>query len=69
MPGMGGRMLVQELTERYSAIPVIWMSGHPREVEFPKELPGRERPFLMKPVPPNLLIDTVASALRDKVKA
>jgi hypothetical protein len=45
------------------------MSGHPREVEFPRELPGRERPFLMKPVPPNLLIDTVASALRDKVKA
>jgi two-component system, cell cycle sensor histidine kinase and response regulator CckA len=63
MPGMGGRVLGQELARRYPELPVIWMSGHPREVDFPREMPGEEHPFLMKPVSPEALIHTVARVL------
>ncbi|HEX2249249.1 MAG TPA: PAS domain S-box protein [Gemmatimonadales bacterium] len=63
MPGMGGRVLAQELERRYPELPVVWLSGHPREVEFPLEIPGQEREFLMKPVSPQALLDTVARVL------
>jgi two-component system, cell cycle sensor histidine kinase and response regulator CckA len=69
MPGIGGRVLAQELEQRYPRLPVIWISGHPREVEVPHELPGQERPFLMKPVPPAVLLDTVVRVLRNKVNS
>jgi two-component system cell cycle sensor histidine kinase/response regulator CckA len=63
MPGMGGRVLARELERRYPELPVVWMSGHPKDVEFPREIPGQERLFLMKPVSPEALLDTVARAL------
>lgn len=63
MPGMGGRVLGQELERRYPDLPIIWMSGHPREVEFPREVNGEEHEFLMKPVSPEALLDAVARAL------
>jgi two-component system cell cycle sensor histidine kinase/response regulator CckA len=63
MPGMGGRVLVQELERRYPELPVVWLSGHPKEVEFPREMPGQERPFLMKPVSHQALLETVSRVL------
>lgn len=65
MPGMGGRVLGQELARRYPGLPLVWMSGHPREVEFPREMPGHENPFLMKPVSPGALLDTVSRVLQN----
>jgi DNA-binding NtrC family response regulator len=69
MPGMGGRTLDQELARRYPKLPLIWISGHPREVEFPRDLPGKDHPFLMKPVTPDLLLETVGRALQRAVKS
>jgi two-component system cell cycle sensor histidine kinase/response regulator CckA len=69
MPGMGGRVLAQELARRYPEIPLVWMSGHPREVEFPRETPGYEHPFLVKPVSPEALLHTVARALKPRANS
>jgi two-component system cell cycle sensor histidine kinase/response regulator CckA len=64
MPGMGGRVLGEEMARRYPGIPLIWISGHPRDVEFPREIPGYERPFLMKPVSAEALLETVSRVLQ-----
>jgi two-component system, cell cycle sensor histidine kinase and response regulator CckA len=64
MPVMGGRLLGEELTRRYPGIPMIWISGHPRDVEFPRDTPGYEHPFLMKPVSPEALLETVSRTLQ-----
>jgi PAS domain S-box-containing protein len=69
MPGMGGRVLSQELARRYPKLPLIWMSGHPREVEFPRQTPGKEQVFLMKPMPAAVLLDTVARVLEEAVRS
>jgi FixJ family two-component response regulator len=66
---MGGRVLSQELARRYPKLPMIWMSGHPREVEFPRQTPGREQAFLMKPMPAAVLLDTVARVLEEAVQS
>jgi DNA-binding NtrC family response regulator len=63
MLGMGGRVLAQELERRYPELPVVFMSGHPKDVEFSRHTPGQERAFLMKPVSHQALLDTVAEAL------
>ncbi|MGH7526863.1 MAG: response regulator, partial [Gemmatimonadales bacterium] len=64
MPLMGGRELAQELARRYPAVPLVWLSGHPRESEFPEAATDQDYPFLQKPVPIDLLLETVAGALR-----
>jgi len=69
MPGVGGVQLARELTQRYPDLRLIWMSGHPREKEFPREMPGKYQTFLMKPVPPDLLLDTVARVLEEARRA
>jgi two-component system cell cycle sensor histidine kinase/response regulator CckA len=63
MPGMGGGQLVRELTGRYPSISIIWMSGHPRESELHAADVGPGHVFLHKPVPPAVLLDTVADVL------
>lgn len=65
MPGMGGRALGAELARRYPGLPIVWISGHPRDVEFPREMPGHEHPFLMKPISPGALLDVVGRALQN----
>jgi PAS domain S-box-containing protein len=69
MPEMGGRALGRELARRYPKLPLIWMSGHSRDVEFPRELPGREQYFLMKPVTPTVLLETVARTLEQALRS
>ena len=62
-PVMGGHQLTEELARRYSKIPVVWMSGHPREIETSDSRPDRANVFLQKPVPPQVLLETVAQVL------
>jgi two-component system, cell cycle sensor histidine kinase and response regulator CckA len=63
MPGMSGRQLAAELGRRYHGIPIVWMSGHTREAELQKGQVGVNEPFLHKPVPQDLLLETVASII------
>jgi two-component system cell cycle sensor histidine kinase/response regulator CckA len=63
MPGMGGLQLRGELARRYPDLPLLWISGHPLEPEFTRGTPGNEQPFLVKPVAPDALLDTVAQVL------
>jgi PAS domain S-box-containing protein len=63
MPGMGGRQLATELHRRYRKIPVIWMSGHPRETELQKGEIGKDEPFLHKPVAPESLLEMVSGVI------
>ena len=63
MPGMSGRQLAAELSRRYHGIPVIWMSGHTREAELQKGQVGANEPFLHKPIPPDLLLETVSTVM------
>jgi two-component system cell cycle sensor histidine kinase/response regulator CckA len=60
MPVMGGRELTAELRRRYPNLPVVWMSGHPREVELRSADHTKDLPFLQKPIPPGVLSETVA---------
>jgi two-component system cell cycle sensor histidine kinase/response regulator CckA len=63
MPGIGGAKLAEILAERYPDVPIVWMSGHPREPGFAKTERDRQQPFLMKPVAPDALLDAVARVL------
>ncbi len=65
MPGIGGRELVGELTRRNPRLAVVWISGHPRDVEFP-DLRPTDQPFLQKPIPPELLLATVREAVESR---
>jgi DNA-binding NtrC family response regulator len=63
MPVMGGRELANRLTAEYPDLPVVWMSGHPRDTA-PVSGNGRERgSFLQKPLSPEVLVETVGRAL------
>jgi PAS domain S-box-containing protein len=64
MPGMSGRQLAGELSRKYRDIPIVWMSGHTQEAELQKGEIVNDEPFLHKPVPPNVLLDTVAGIMR-----
>lgn len=66
MPGIGGRELVRELTRRSPGLPVVWISGHPRDVGMREVSP--DHPFLQKPVAPDLLVDTVRQVLERQVR-
>jgi CheY-like chemotaxis protein len=69
MPGMGGHELTEELSRRYPKIPVIWMSGHPREIESRDGPVEKAHAFLQKPVPPHILLQVISQVLtRNRVK-
>lgn len=63
MPVVGGAELSLRLSELYPDIPVIWMSGYPRETVIGRGKLGEDQPFLQKPVPPAILLDAVANAM------
>ncbi len=60
MPVMGGRELGQRLAGIYPDLPIIWMSGHPREALSDIVGTAEESRYLQKPVAP----DTLVSAAR-----
>jgi two-component system cell cycle sensor histidine kinase/response regulator CckA len=67
MPVMGGAELAIKLGEHYPELPIIWMSGYPRETVIGRGRLGEDQPFLQKPVPPTLLLETVAKAINSRV--
>jgi len=66
MPGLSGRQLALEMSQRYQDVPIIWMSGHSKELELQNGQVVASEPFLHKPVPPDLLLDTVAAVLAEQ---
>lgn len=64
MPVMGGRELTAELHRRYPNLPVVWMSGHPREVELRSADQTKDLAFLQKPIPPGILNETIAQVIQ-----
>ncbi len=66
MPVMGGRELTEELARRYPDLLVVWMSGHPREVELRGADRFKDLTFLQKPIPPRVLSETINQALQQR---
>jgi CheY-like chemotaxis protein len=64
MPVMGGAELSLKLAEHYPGIPIIWMSGYPRETVIGRGRLGEDQPFLQKPVPPAVLLEAVGRAVK-----
>jgi len=63
MPRLGGRELVERLAAQYPDLPVIWMSGYPRDAAFGDSGPAGTHPFLQKPIPQDVLVQAVAGVL------
>jgi two-component system cell cycle sensor histidine kinase/response regulator CckA len=63
MPVMDGRELGHRLAVAHPDIPVVWMSGHPKETMLVTGTGIELEPFLQKPVPAELLVTTVADVL------
>ena len=68
MPVMNGRQLTAELHRRYPNLSVVWMSGHPREVELRSTDQAKDLAFLQKPVPPQVLSATIAQVFQQRLK-
>ena len=63
MPRVGGRELAERIAVEYPHLPVIWMSGYPRDAAFGEGGPTGAHPFLQKPIPQDVLIRTVEGVL------
>ncbi|HYC31330.1 MAG TPA: ATP-binding protein [Gemmatimonadales bacterium] len=63
MPQLGGRELVRRLAGEFPDLPVIWMSGYPRDTAFGDGAPTGAHPFLQKPIPQDVLVRTVAGVV------
>jgi len=63
MPELGGRELGERLAVDHPGVPVIWMSGYPRDAAFSDTGPSGSQPFLQKPIVPEVLIRTVEEVL------
>ncbi len=63
MPVMDGRHLTVQLRTRFPGVPTVWMSGYPRDTLAEGDALPAGAPFLQKPVPPDLLIETVRLAI------
>jgi signal transduction histidine kinase/ActR/RegA family two-component response regulator len=66
MPELGGRELAERLAAEYPALPVIWMSGYPRDAVGDGAAAGAN-PFLQKPISADVLIQTVEDVLSRRV--
>ena len=62
MPVMGGRELVRRIAATRSDLPVVWMSGNPRDAALAADA-GVRHPFLQKPVSHEALLRAVRAAL------
>ena len=63
MPIMGGRELGERLTREHPELPVIWMSGYPRDTAFAEGADALDHAFLQKPIPEEVLIRVVGEEL------
>ncbi len=62
MPGMTGDVLVARVRESWPDLPVVYVSGEPRNVRLVQETSGDVQ-FLAKPFLPHELLETVRDAL------
>jgi two-component system, cell cycle sensor histidine kinase and response regulator CckA len=63
MPGMSGREVVEQLTERDPDLRVLYMSGFPPESTFEPRIGSELEAFLAKPFPPLELAQKVREVL------
>ena len=63
MPVLGGRELRKRLARDYPEVPIVWMSGYPRESVFEGPALPEGASFLQKPVDPEVLIVVVRDIL------
>jgi two-component system, cell cycle sensor histidine kinase and response regulator CckA len=49
VPDIGTDQLAQEVRNRYPRVPILYMSGYPRDEIVQRGLLDREQPFLQKP--------------------
>jgi two-component system, cell cycle sensor histidine kinase and response regulator CckA len=69
MPVLGGRDFGARLAAEHPDLPVIWMSGYPRDQAFGDgQLPGTH-PFLQKPIPPDVLVKTVQDVVARRAQS
>jgi PAS domain S-box-containing protein len=66
MPVMGGRELGQRLAGIDPELPIIWMSGHPREALSDIVGTAEDGRYLQKPVAPDFLVNAVRRVLQLK---
>jgi CheY-like chemotaxis protein len=66
MPGMDGRELGRRLTQRWPAIPILYISAYDVNDIFRRGSPWDSAPFLQKPFPPDGLITTVRGLLKTR---
>jgi len=67
MPVMGGRELGERMAATWPELPVIWISGYPRDAAFGAGVSQDDQPFLQKPVPGDLLVETVQRVLESRL--
>jgi FixJ family two-component response regulator len=68
MPVMGGRELRERLAAFRPGLPVVWMSGYPQDAALAQDGARKGQLFLQKPVPGDLLIETVRRGLERRVR-
>ena len=66
MPVMGGRELGQRLANIDPELPIIWMSGHPREALSDIVGTAEDGRYLQKPVAPDYLVNAVRRVLHQQ---
>jgi PAS domain S-box-containing protein len=65
MPVMGGKELGERLAQERPGLPLVWMSGYPRDAAFADGSGGLDYPFLQKPIPEQVLLQTVGDTIAD----
>ena len=68
MPVMDGRELAERLRQDFPDLPVIWMSGHPKDTVLLRGMGIDLEPFLQKPLSADVLVQTVSEVL-ERVRA
>jgi PAS domain S-box-containing protein len=63
MPVMGGRELAEQLAQDWPDLPLIWMSGYPRDSAFSEGADERNHAFLQKPIAEEVLVRAVAAEI------
>jgi two-component system, cell cycle sensor histidine kinase and response regulator CckA len=63
MPEMGGRELASNLSKKFPDLPVLFTSGYTDNEAVRRELVNERRPFLQKPLGPDILLRTVRDLL------
>ncbi len=68
MPVMDGRDLAERIREDFPDLPVVWMSGHPKDTVLLQGMGIDREPFLQKPLSAEVLVQTVSEVL-ERVRA